>query len=246
MNTTPTFDPSLNADGIETAMPLLSEAGGTLEPSADTRSPRRTLMLADGENIYSVLCNRWKAECLTQEQRPDWARIRTRLNGRLGMVMYLQSLGDGVLRYGEYLRRVGIRPIILEPETNEDGRRRKVVDEAIGMMFEYLLATDFDGDLFLASHDGDFMPYLERLNDSGKTGRRIGLIGLRECFHTVFQAADWLEKIDLDDDLKAISCPPPRPCRPVGVDQYDPAAEFDALFAPATPSSVAADCRAGK
>ena len=85
-----------------------------------------------------------------------------------------------------------------------------------------------EGDILLASHDGDFLDDVTRLlaepGPSGTT-RRVGLVGFREFVNGGYaELADaGLQVFDLEGDAKAFTRPLPR-VRILDIEAFDPAA----------------------
>jgi uncharacterized protein len=96
----------------------------------------------------------------------------------------------------------------------------KVVDVAIVRTLE-ALAQRADGDVLLASHDGDFAPQVAALLRTSR--RRVGVVGFRELVSSALGelAADGLELHDLEDDVGAFTVALPR-IRVVPIDEFDP------------------------
>jgi uncharacterized protein len=96
----------------------------------------------------------------------------------------------------------------------------KVVDVAIERTLG-ALAERGEGDVLLASHDGDFAPQVAALLRGGR--RRVGVLGFRELVSSALGdlAADGLELHDLEDDVGAFTVALPR-IRVVPIEQFDP------------------------
>jgi uncharacterized protein len=75
---------------------------------------------------------------------------------------------------------------------------------------------DHDADVLLCSHDGDFAPQLQALDD----GRRLGLLALREFVSGQLTALD-IPVYDLEDDVAAFNAILPR-TRIISLADFDP------------------------
>ena len=211
-------------------------AGAAASPGA---RGSESVVLIDCENIDWHLSDMLGGkQHLNQETRPRWAELKRfaleRADGEaVGIAAYLQ-FNEQVSGFARYLdAELGFRSVILRPEfmTVEGGRetRRPVVDEAINKMLDLLTEMRWAGDVCVVSNDGGYLPRLEALHAAGGGGR-ISVIGFVDEMRTDYSRADWLEKLDLEDDVGAFSYKLPRRFRPVAMDQYDPNATLRALF----------------
>jgi uncharacterized protein len=108
---------------------------------------------------------------------------------------------------------MGYRPIPLSGSSTE-----KVVDIGIQRTLEAL--KDREGDILLASHDGDFLDSMSGLIDGQ---RRVGLLGFREFVNTGFQdlVARGMTVFDMEDDVRAFNEVLPR-VRIIPIEDFDP------------------------
>lgn len=106
------------------------------------------------------------------------------------------------------------RPIPLAGNGGE-----KVVDIGIQRTLEAL--AERDGDVMLASHDGDFLPQMEDLVRRGD--RRVGLLGFKEFVNSGFTALveQGLNIYDLEREIGAFNSPLPR-VRIIPIEEFDP------------------------
>ncbi len=102
------------------------------------------------------------------------------------------------------------RPVPLSGRSDE-----KVVDVGIQRTLEALVPRD--ADVFLVSHDGDFLPQMTALLGGE---RRLGVLGFREYVNAQYTALG-LEIHDLEDDVKAFNVPLPR-VRIIDLVDFDP------------------------
>ncbi|MDQ1630749.1 MAG: putative heme uptake system protein, partial [Frankiaceae bacterium] len=79
---------------------------------------------------------------------------------------------------------------------------------------------DRQGDVLLASHDGDFLPQIEALLDGE---RKVGLLGFREFVNSRFSelTASGLTMYDLEDDVRCFRTVLPR-VRIIPLESFDP------------------------
>jgi uncharacterized protein len=179
-------------------------------------SARRTFVLVDGENIDATLGNSLLGRRPTPEERPRWERVtdfaeRTWGQPVTGLFFLNATSGNLPTSFVQALLAMGYRPIPLA-----GGPDQKVVDVGIQRTLEALLRHE-EADVLLASHDADFAQHLDALDDSG---RRVGLIGLREYMSTQLSGIG-LPVYDLEDDVHAFNQPLPR-VRIIPLAEFDP------------------------
>jgi uncharacterized protein len=130
-------------------------------------------------------------------------------------LFFLNGSGQIPMSFVQALDALEFRPVLLSgpPEV-------KVVDVAIQRTLE-ALAERGDGDVLLASHDGDFAPQVEQLLRAGE--RRVGVLGFRELISTALAdlTAEGLELYDLEDDVGAFTVALPR-IRVIPIERFDP------------------------
>ncbi len=176
----------------------------------------RTYLLVDGENIDATLGASILGHRPSPEERPRWDRllsfVEQRWDQEVTGLFFLAVHGELPHAFVQALLAIGYRPIPLS-----GGPQEKVVDIAIQRTLEAL--ADRPGDVVLASHDGDFLPQLERIAD----GRRIGVVGFPEFRNRGFAAlADrGVEFFDLEHDVAAFNVSLPR-VRIIPIEEFDP------------------------
>lgn len=183
-----------------------------------TAGARNTYILVDGENIDATLGSAIFNGRPTPEQRPRWERVldfaRHHWDQPVKGLFFLNaSSGTMPMPFVQALLAIGYRPIPLAGAPHE-----KVVD--IGIQRTLTALRDRQGDVLLASHDGDFAPDLERL----LTGdRKVGVLAFREFTSGgITQLVDrGLEIFDLESDVQAFNVPLPR-LRIVPLAEFDP------------------------
>lgn len=176
-------------------------------------------LLVDGENIDATLGNSILGGRPSPEQRPRWDRVRdftARLWNAPCKPLFFLNVSSGVLpaSFVQALLALNYRPIPLAGTGDES-----VVDVAILRTLEAL--RERQGNVLLASHDGDFLPSIETLLSGG---RRVGVLGFREFVSASYRelASRGLEIHDLESDAHAFNVPLPR-VRIIPLAEFDPA-----------------------
>lgn len=180
---------------------------------------RMTYLLVDGENIDATLGGSILGARPSPEQRPRWERVlefaRTAWDGEAvsGLFFLNASSGSLPMSFVQALTAIGFTPIPLAGDAAE-----KVVDIGIQRTLDAL--ADREGDVVLASHDGDFAPHLGRLLGPG---RRVGVLAFPELVSTDLKAlaAGGLDVFDLEQDARAFTVRLPR-LRIIPIAEFDP------------------------
>jgi uncharacterized protein len=179
----------------------------------------RTYLLIDGENIDATLGMSVLGRRPAPEERPRWDRILDFAHAAFdqpakGLFFLNASSGQMPMSFVQALLAMSFHPIPLSGLSSE-----KVVDIGIQRTLE-AIADQPDGDVLLASHDGDFLPQVERLVDAG---RQVGIICFREFVnsHLTELTSRGLRIFDLEDDLGAFQAPLPR-VRIIPLASFDP------------------------
>lgn len=187
-------------------------------PATAESTGRRTYLLVDGENIDATLGMNVLNRRPNPEERPRWDRISTFAQKLweqdvVPLFFLNASSGQMPMAFVQALLAMGYRPIPLASSGTE-----KVVDVGIQRTLEAL--ADRDGDVLLASHDGDFLPQIEALLDDE---RRVGLLAFREFVNGQFAQLSerGLQMFDLEGDADAFTAPLPR-VRIIPLDEFDP------------------------
>ena len=175
---------------------------------------RRTFLLVDGENIDATLGTALFQRRPQPEERPRWERLTSFAEATwgqpaVGLFFLNATSGQMPLSFVQALLAMGYRPIPLAGGSDE-----KVVDIGIQRTLQALKAHE--ADVLLCSHDGDFAPQLQALDD----GRRLGLLALREFVSGQLTALD-IPVFDLEDDVAAFNAVLPR-TRIISLDDFDP------------------------
>jgi uncharacterized protein len=179
---------------------------------------RVTYLLVDGENIDATLGMSVLGRRPQPDERPRWDRVRdfaaTVWGQRVTALFFLNaSSGQMPMSFVQALLALDYRPIPLS-----GGPGEKVVDIGIQRTLEAI--TSRDGDVLLASHDGDFVGQVAALL---VPGRRVGLLGFREFVSSSFTdlADAGLATFDLEDQVGCFTTPLPR-VRIIPLEQFDP------------------------
>src|SRR3954449_1422231 len=137
-------------------------------------APRETVLLVDGENIDATLGGSLLGRRPAPEERPRWERVRdyarTVWDQPVRGLFFLNATANVPMGFVQALTALEYRPVLLSGPADV-----KVVDVAIQRTLD-ALAERAEGDVLLASHDGDFAPNVAPLL-GGR--RRVGVIGFR-------------------------------------------------------------------
>lgn len=181
--------------------------------------PAMTYLLVDGENIDATLGMSVLGHRPAPEERPRWDRIM-RFSGELwgeetrGLFFLNATSGQMPMSFVQALLAMDYKPIPLAGAATE-----KVVDIGVQRTLQ-AIADQGSGDVLLASHDGDFLPQVERLLDAG---HRVGVLCFREFLNADLAGltAKGLAIFDLEDDIGAFTGVLPR-VRIIPLDSFDP------------------------
>jgi uncharacterized protein len=186
--------------------------------SPDVVPARKTYLLVDGENIDATLGMNVLGRRPQPDERPRWDRIaefaRSVWDQPVVPLFFLNATsGQMPMSFVQALLAMGYRPIPLSGSATE-----KVVDIGIQRTLEALIPRD--GDILLASHDGDFLPQIADLLESD---RRVGLLAFREFINSEFTELfdRGLGAFDLETEVGAFNTMLPR-VRIIPLEQFDP------------------------
>jgi putative heme uptake system protein len=181
-------------------------------------SERTTYLLVDGENIDATLGGNVLNHRPNPEERPRWERVREfarqAWDQPVTALFFLNATsGQLPMTFVQALLALGYRPVPLAGSPGE-----KVVD--IGIQRTLDAIGERTGDVLLASHDGDFLPHIERLLGGD---HRVGLIAFKEFVNSGFAPLRdaGLEVFDLEDDVNAFTSALPR-VRIIPIEAFDP------------------------
>ena len=181
-----------------------------------TPSHRHTYLLVDGENIDATLGMSVLGRRPNPDERPRWDRItefalRTWDQPVTALFFLNATSGQMPMSFVQALLAMGYHPIPLAGDASE-----KVVD--VGIQRTLAALADREGDIMLASHDGDFVPQLTSVADSE---RRVGVLCFREFVSAKLSEIDGINLYDLEDHIGAFNKPLPR-VRIIPLESFDP------------------------
>jgi len=184
----------------------------------------QTYFLVDGENLDATLGLMVLQRKPEPHERPRWERVFAfvrRTWGEPVRALFFLNAGRGFVPWGfmQALRSLGyeVVPLGIRDPGEAGNAESKVVDEAIRRTLGALEAKP--GSVVLASHDGDFE---EALGALGGGGRRVGLLGFRECMSASLVQIPGVEFHDLEDDVEAFDGGPLPRMRVIPLEEFDP------------------------
>ena len=126
------------------------------------------------------------------------------------------------MSFVQALLAMDYRPL---PLAGSGDPEEKVVDIGIQRTLDALAERALAGQshhVLLGSHDGDYIPQIERLLDAGA---RVGVLCFREFLNAQLAAleGEGLTIYDLESDVKAFTIPLPRVCI-IPLEDFDPLA----------------------
>ena len=178
-----------------------------------------TYLLVDGENIDTTLGSRVLGRRPEPNERPRWDRVLEFATSSFGSPvksLFFINASSGTMPVGfvQALIGMGLRPIPLSGSPEQ-----KVVD--IGIQRTLDAIAESRGDVLLATHDGDFLPHVQKLLEDG---RRVGLLAFPELASAGYSAlGEGFQIFDLEDDVGCFNQVLPR-LRIIDVDEFDPTA----------------------
>lgn len=188
-------------------------------PHMEPEPSRRTYLLIDGENIDATLGMSVLGQRPSPEQRPRWDRITEfaeRTWGQPVTALFFLNATSGQLpmSFIQALLAMGYHPI---PLAGSGDPHEQVVDIGIQRTLDALIGRT--GDVMLGSHDGDFVPQVQRLANDG---RQLAILGFREFISARLTEIGGVEVFDLEDHIGAFTAPLPR-VRVIPLAAFDPA-----------------------
>ena|SRR5690625_310316 len=188
-------------------------------PHFEPEPSRRTYLLIDGENIDATLGMSVLGQRPNPEQRPRWDRItefakRTWEQPVTALFFLNATSGQLPMSFIQALLAMGYHPI---PLAGSGDPHEQVVDIGIQRTLDALIGRP--GDVMLGSHDGDFVPQVERLANDG---RQLAILGFREFISARLTEIGGVEVFDLEDHIGAFTAPLPR-VRVIPLAAFDPA-----------------------
>ena len=193
-----------------------------------------TYLLVDGENIDATLGMSVLGRRPEPEERPRWDRVLaycdelSSANAEEGegdearALFFLNATsGHMPMSFIQALLAMDYRPV---PLAGSGSNEEKVVDVGIQRTLEALaqrVESGQEAHILLGSHDGDYIPQIERLLDAGA---RVGVLCFREFLNAQLAAleARGLTIYDLETDVNAFTSALPR-VRIIPLAEFDPA-----------------------
>ena len=192
-----------------------------------------TYLLVDGENIDATLGMSVLGRRPEPEERPRWDRVLSfcdRLSdveaadpSRNTRALFFLNATSGhmPMSFVQALLAMDYRPL---PLAGSGDPEEKVVDIGIQRTLDTLAQRALAGQgphVLLGSHDGDYIPQIERLLDAGA---RVGVLCFREFLNAQLAAleARGLTIYDLETDVNAFTSALPR-VRIIPLTEFDPA-----------------------
>ena len=189
-----------------------------------------TYLLVDGENIDATLGMSVLGRRPEPEERPRWDRVLSFCDelasandeGAETTALFFLNATSGHMPMGfvQALMAMEYRPL---PLAGSGDPEEKVVDIGIQRTLEAIASrveSGQDAHILLGSHDGDYIPQVERLLDAGA---HVGVLCFREFLNA--QLAGLVEYglviHDLEEDVDAFTSPLPR-VRIIPLDEFDP------------------------
>jgi putative heme uptake system protein len=178
----------------------------------------QTYLILDGENIDATLGTSLLGRKPGPDERPRWDRVHTFASDVWDQpvkALFFLNASSGTLPmpFIQALVAMDYRPIPLSGSSQQ-----KVVDVGIKRMLTAILENE--GDVLLASHDGDFLPEVKALLEAG---RRVGILAFREFISASLAELPGIELLDLEHHANAFTRPLPR-IRVIPLDEFDPLA----------------------
>ena len=191
-----------------------------------------TYLLVDGENIDATLGMSVLGRRPEPEERPRWDRVLSfcdRLSdveaadpGRNTRALFFLNATSGhmPMSFVQALLAMDYRPL---PLAGSGDPEEKVVDIGIQRTLDALAERALAGQshhVLLGSHDGDYIPQIERLLDAGA---RAGVLCFREFLNGQLAALEsrGLTIYDLETDVNAFTSALPR-VRIIPLAEFDP------------------------
>jgi putative heme uptake system protein len=175
-----------------------------------------TYLIVDGENIDATLGNSVLDRRPAPTERPRWERLRefaqeTWQQPVKGLFFLNASGGTLPMPFIRALLSMEYRPIPLAGSSDQ-----KVVDIGIQRTLEAIAQRE--GNVLLASHDGDFLPHIAQLL---RSNRQVGVVGFKEFLNAGFADLNGLQVFDIEEDAGCFTSVLPR-VRIIDLDSFNP------------------------
>ena len=193
-----------------------------------------TYLLVDGENIDATLGMSVLGRRPEPEERPRWDRVLsfcdTLSDQEVGgededthALFFLNATsGHMPMSFVQALLAMDYRPI---PLAGSGHPAEKVVDIGIQRTLDALaerVESGLSAQVLLGSHDGDYIPQIERLLDAGA---KVGVLCFKEFLNAQLAALESRGLVihDLESDVRAFTIALPR-VRIISLEEFDPTA----------------------
>lgn len=175
-----------------------------------------TYLLVDGENVDGVLgSGAILGRRPEPAERPRWNKLLDFAAEQWGQpvraLFFINATRSTPLPFVQALMAMDYAPILLSGAEDES-----VVDIAIQRTLSALRSRD--GDVLLASHDGDFAAHLTEVMTPG---RRVGIVAFTEFVAQTLRDVPGVEIFDLEFDADAFDLRLPR-VRVIPLGEFDP------------------------
>lgn len=183
-------------------------------------------LLVDGENIDATLGMSVLGRRPEPDERPRWDRVLSFCDRAWGgevedtNALFFLNATSGHMPMGfvQALMAMDYRPVPLQGSGSPE---EKVVDIGIQRTLDAIADRGVQANVLLGSHDGDYVPQVERLLDSGCG---VGVLCFREFLSSQLAALEdrGLRVHDLESDVDAFTIALPR-VRIIPLRDFDPA-----------------------
>ncbi|QQM67166.1 NYN domain-containing protein [Actinomyces weissii] len=182
-------------------------------------------LLVDGENIDATLGMSVLGRRPEPDERPRWDRVLDFCDRAwvdesedTNALFFLNATsGHMPMGFVQALMAMDYRPVPLQGSGSPE---EKVVDIGIQRTLEAIADRGTQANVLLGSHDGDYVPQVERLLDSGCS---VGVLCFREFLSSQLAALEdrGLRVHDLESDVDAFTIALPR-VRIIPLSDFDP------------------------
>lgn len=182
-------------------------------------------LLVDGENIDATLGMSVLGRRPEPDERPRWDRVldfcdrawNEEADETNAMFFLNATSGHMPMGFVQALMAMDYRPLPLQGSGSPE---EKVVDIGIQRTLDAIADRGVRANVLLGSHDGDYVPQVERLLQAGCS---VGVLCFREFLSSQLAALEdqGLRIHDLEADVSAFTIPLPR-IRIIPLSDFDP------------------------
>ncbi|WP_111837238.1 NYN domain-containing protein [Actinomyces bovis] len=182
-------------------------------------------LLVDGENIDATLGMSVLGRRPEPDERPRWDRVldfcdsawTEEVEDTNALFFLNATSGHMPMGFVQALMAMDYRPVPLQGTGNPE---EKVVDIGIQRTLEAIAERGNTANVLLGSHDGDYVPQVERLLESGCS---VGVLCFREFLSSQLASLEerGLRIHDLEADVDAFTIALPR-VRIIPLAEFDP------------------------